>query len=178
MKKSIVVVVTLLVLGGASLLAGDKPQMSASKTIMENAANSPDLSTLVAAIKAAGLEKVLEGPGPYTLFAPSNEAFADMPKGTVENLMKPENKSQLKKVLEYHIVKGKWTTADLKKKIAEGKGTAELTSLSGEKLRIGDMGKMLMVSDLDDDLGMFTWSDLAQSNGEIDVIDNLMMPKQ
>jgi uncharacterized surface protein with fasciclin (FAS1) repeats len=178
-KKPIYLLIALLVLGMSSLLAGDKTEMVPTKTIMQNASNAADLSTLVSAIKAAGLEQLLNGPGPYTFFAPNNEAFSELPKGTLENLMKPENKNKLKKMLEMHVVQGKWTTADLKKKLEEGSGTAELTCLTGEKLHIADHGgRMLMVKDNDDDIGMFLVSDQLQSNGVIQVIDNVLSPKE
>lgn len=179
MKTPIYLFVAIALVSASSLLAGNKTEMLPTKTIMQNTSNAADLSTLVKAIKAAGLESVLEGPGPYTLFAPNNQAFSELPKGTVENLLKPENKAKLKKVLEMHIVQGKWTTADLKKKIEEGKGTAELTCLTGEKLHIADHGgRMLMVKDNDDDIGMFLISDQMQSNGVVQVIDNVLNPKE
>ncbi|HKW75121.1 MAG TPA: fasciclin domain-containing protein [Terriglobales bacterium] len=178
-KKPIYLLFAIVVLGISSLLAGDKTEMVPTKTIMQNTSNAAELSTLVSAIKAAGLEQLLEGPGPYTLFAPNNEAFSELPKGTLENLMKPENKAKLKAVLEMHLVQGKWTTADLKKKIEEGKGMAELTCMTGEKLHIADHGgRMLMVKDNDDDIGMFLVSDQLQSNGVVHVIDNVLSPKE
>jgi uncharacterized surface protein with fasciclin (FAS1) repeats len=176
MKKSIYLLFAILVLSATALVAGDKP---AAQTVMQNASNTADLSTLVKVIKAAGLESLLEGSGPYTLFAPNNEAFSELPKGTLENLLKPENKEKLKKVLEMHVVQGNWTTAALKKKVEEGKGTAELTCMTGEKLHIADHGgRMLMVKDNDDDIGMFLGSDAVQSNGVVHVIDNVLSPKE
>jgi uncharacterized surface protein with fasciclin (FAS1) repeats len=173
------VIIAILVVGFSSLFAGGQTQMAPAKTIMQNASNAAELSTLVSAIKAAGLENLLEGAGPYTLFAPNNEAFAELPKGTLENLMKPENKAKLKAVLEMHVVQGKWTTADLKKKLEEGNGTAELTCMTGEKLHIADHGgRMLMVKDNDDDIGMFLGSDQENSNGVVHVIDNVLSPKE
>ena len=178
MKKSVLLLIAIMGLGASTLVAGDKPEMSPKKTIMQNAAATPELSMLVAAIKAAGLEETLAGPGPYTLFAPKNDAITDLPKGTWDTLMKPENKEQLKKVLQFHIVAGKWTTDDLKKKIAEGKGVFDITTVEGSKLHIADHNGMhLMLRDDDDDMGMFNAWDLAQSNGVIHVIDNVMMPK-
>ncbi len=176
MKKPIYLLFAILLLSAATLLAGAKPP---AQTIMQNASNTADLSTMVKVIKAAGLESLLEGQGPYTLFAPNNEAFSELPKGTLENLLKPENKEKLKKVLEMHVVQGKWTIADLKKKIEAGKGTAELTCLAGEKLHIADHGgRMLMVKDNDDDIGMFLGSEAVQANGVVHVIDNVLSPKE
>lgn len=177
-KRPIYLLMAILVLGVSSLFAGGQTEMVPAKTIMQNASNAAELSTLVSAIKAAGLEQLLEGTGPYTFFAPNNEAFAELPKGTLENLMKPENKAKLKAVLEMHVVQGKWTTADLKKLIQE-KGTAELTCMTGEKLHIADHGgRMLMVKDNDDDIGMFLGSDQENSNGVVHVIDNVLSPKE
>lgn len=178
-KKPIYLLIAILVLGVSSLLAGDQSEAVPTQTIMQNASKAAELSTLVSAIKAAGLEELLQGTGPYTLFAPNNEAFGELPKGTLENLMKPENKAKLKAVLEMHIVQGKWTTADLKKKLEDGKGTAELTCMTGEKLHIADHGgRMLMVKDNDDDIGMFLGSDQENSNGVVHVIDNVLSPKE
>jgi uncharacterized surface protein with fasciclin (FAS1) repeats len=178
MKKAILVTVAILALAASTLAASDKAEMSATKNIMQNVAGTPDLSTLVSVIKAAGLEDMLKGPGPYTLFAPKNDAFGDLPKGTLENLMKPENKEQLKKLVQFHIVAGTWTTDDLKKKIAEGKGVFDITTVEGSKLHIADHNGMhLMLRDDDDDMGMFNAWDLKQSNGVIHIIDNVMMPK-
>lgn len=178
MKKAILITMAILGLAVSTLAAGDKVEMSPEKNIMQNVAGTPELSTLVSVIKAAGLEEMLKGQGPYTLFAPKNDAFTDLPKGTLENLMKPENKEQLKKVVQFHIVAGKWTTADLKKKIAEGKGVFDITTVEGSKLHIADHNGMhLMLRDDDDDLGMFNAWDLTQSNGVVHIIDNVMLPK-
>src|SRR3979409_677077 len=108
--------------------------MYPSKNIIENAVNSKDHTPLVAAVKAAGLVETLQGAGPFTVFAPTNEAFAKLPAGTVDTLLKPENKATLTKVLTYHVVAGKWSAADLKKQIKAGNGTAELTTVEGGKL--------------------------------------------
>ena len=130
----------ILAIAVTSALAGmDNPvvggqQMYPTKNIIENAVNSADHTTLVAAVKAAGLVETLEGPGPFTVFAPTNEAFAKLPAGTVETLLKPENKATLTKVLTYHVVAGRLSASDLKKQIKAGNGTAELTTVEGGKL--------------------------------------------
>src|SRR5271169_3814044 len=108
--------------------------MYPSKNIIQNALNSKDHTTLVAAVKAAGLVDTLQGPGPFTVFAPTNEAFAKLPAGTVESLVKPENKATLTKVLTYHVVAGRWSAAELKKQIKEGGGKAMLKTVEGEPL--------------------------------------------
>ena len=178
MKKSVFLLLAIIVFSGSSLLAGDNDHMSPTRNIMQNAENDPNLSMLVAALKATGLDKMLAEKGPYTLFAPKNQAIIELPKGTWENLTKPENKAQLTKVLKLHIMAGKWTTADLKKKIAEGKGLAAITTLEGETIHVADhAGMHLMLRDNDHDLGMFNTWDIMQSNGVIHVIDNVMMPK-
>src|SRR6202049_1345251 len=124
---------------GSPLIAAQNPmvgghEMFPAKNIVENAMNSEDHTTLVAAVKAAGLVETLEGPGPFTVFAPTNEAFAKLPASTVDTLLKPENKATLTKVLTYHVVSGKLGAAELKKQIKEGKGKAELTTVEGGKL--------------------------------------------
>ena len=185
MRHSYLLLVILLI-SAAGLLAADKnpvvggQEMLPTNTVLANLSKSADHTTFLSAIKAAGLEDQLQAAGPITVFAPTNQAFADMPKGTLENLMKPENKEQLKKLLLYNMAPGKWTTADLKKKIKESKeGTAEISSLQGAKLTLKDhSGMHLMVQSEDDDIGMFNVSDVLCSNGVIHVIDNVMMLKQ
>jgi uncharacterized surface protein with fasciclin (FAS1) repeats len=132
MKNKILAMLAVVALTVTSALAGMKnpvvggKEMYPTKNIIENAVNSADHTTLVAAVKAAGLVDTLQGAGPFTVFAPTNDAFNKLPADTVETLLKPENKDTLTKVLTYHVVAGKWGAADLKKKIKEGKGTAEL----------------------------------------------------
>src|ERR1700729_3784922 len=121
--------------------------MYPSKNIIQNAINSKDHTTLVAAVKAAGLVDTLSGPGPFTVFAPTNEAFAKLPAGTVDTLLKPENKATLTKVLTYHVVAGRWSSADLMNKIKEGHGTAELTTVEGGKLWAMSRGKEIVLKD-------------------------------
>jgi len=115
-------------------------EMYPTKNIVENAVNSADHTTLVAAVKAAGLVETLEGPGPFTVFAPTNEAFAKLPAGTVNTLLKPENKAALTKVLTYHVVSGRLSASDLKKQIKAGNGNAELTTVEGGKLWVPGPG--------------------------------------
>jgi len=139
-NKKIIITITLfaLVLTSVIAFAGNPmvggAAMYPTKDIVDNAINSADHTTLVAAVKAAGLVDTLKGTGPFTVFAPTDEAFAKLPTGTVDTLLKPENKETLTKVLTYHVVAGKWSAADLKRKIKEGKGAAELTTVSGGKL--------------------------------------------
>ena len=140
MKRKILVVMTMMGLAAMSALAGmNNPvvggkEMYPTKNIIENAVNSADHTTLVTAVKAAGLVETLEGTGPFTVFAPTNEAFNKLPAGTVDTLLKPENKATLTKVLTYHVVAGRLSSHDLMKKIKDGNGTAELTTVEGGKL--------------------------------------------
>ena len=140
MNRKFAVVLAIVAIAVSSAVAGMKnpvvggQEMYPTKNIIENAVNSADHTTLVAAVKAAGLVETLEGPGPFTVFAPTNEAFAKLPAGTVDTLLKPENKATLTKVLTYHVVSGRWSAAELKKQIKAGNGTAELTTVEGGKL--------------------------------------------
>src|SRR6201993_5427553 len=129
----VAIAVTSAVAGMNNPVVGGQ-EMYPTKDIIENAVNSADHTTLVAAVKAAGLVDTLSGPGPFTVFAPTNEAFDKLPAGTVDSLLKPENKSLLTKVLTYHVVTGRLSSSDLLKKIREGNGTAELTTVEGGKL--------------------------------------------
>ena len=159
-----------------TVMVGGAP-MYPTKNIIENAVNSADHTTLVAAVKAAGLVDTLQGAGPFTVFAPTNEAFDKLPAGTVETLLKPENKDTLTKVLTYHVVAGKWSAVDLKKKIKEGKGTAELTTVEGGKLWASlDDGQHIMLKDEKGGTALVTIADVFQSNGVIHVIDSVVMP--
>ncbi len=150
--------------------------MYPSKTIIENAANSKDHTTLVAAVKAAGLVETLEGKGPFTVFAPTNEAFDKLPPGTVDTLVKPENKAMLTKILTYHVVAGRYTAMDLMKMIKDGGGKAMLTTVEGEPLTVTQMGKHLMVTDAKGDVAKITIGDVLQSNGVIHVVDTVLIP--
>jgi uncharacterized surface protein with fasciclin (FAS1) repeats len=150
--------------------------MYPSKNIVENAVNSKDHTTLVAAVKAGGLVQTLEGPGPFTVFAPTNEAFDKLPSGTVDTLLKPENNDQLKKILTYHVVAGKMTTKDLEKAIKKGDGKAMLKTVEGGTLTASMMGDKIMLTDEKGGMATVTIRDVIQSNGVIQVVDTVLMP--
>ena len=150
--------------------------MYPSKTIVQNAMNSKDHTTLVAAVKAAGLVDTLSGPGPFTVFAPTNAAFAKLPAGTVETLVKPENKATLTKILTYHVVAGRMTAADLKANAMAHGGKAMLTTVQGEKLTVSKAGMGWKVTDAKGGSAMITIADVMQSNGVIHVVDTVLMP--
>lgn len=167
---------TLFKAASAAMLILAAPAFAQTKTIAETAVESPDFSTLVAAVSAAGLVDALKGPGPLTVFAPTNAAFAKLPAGTVETLVKPENKAALTSILTYHVVPGKVTAADLVKQIKAGKGKATLKTLGGGTLTASLMGDMVMLTDAKGGMAHVTQADLAQSNGVIHVIDTVVMP--
>jgi uncharacterized surface protein with fasciclin (FAS1) repeats len=151
--------------------------MYPSKNIIQNAVNSKDHTTLVAAVKAAGLVDTLSGPGPFTVFAPTNEAFAKLPAGTVDTLLKPENKATLTKVLTYHVVAGRMTAASLMKAVRDGEGLAKLKTVEGEDLIVKQAGPgKLTITDAKGDVAMVTIGDVLQSNGVIHVIDTVLLP--
>jgi uncharacterized surface protein with fasciclin (FAS1) repeats len=151
--------------------------MSPRKTIVDNAVNSADHTTLVAAVKAAGLVPTLEGTGPFTVFAPTNAAFDALPAGTVSNLLKPENKPTLVKILTYHVIAGDYTAAKLMDAIRQGGGTAELTTVQGEKLTFRMNGpRNIVVIDAKGNAANISTYDVMQSNGVIQVIDRVLMP--
>jgi uncharacterized surface protein with fasciclin (FAS1) repeats len=151
--------------------------MFPSKTIVANAVNSADHTTLVTAVKAAGLVDTLNGPGPFTVFAPTNAAFAALPAGTVENLVKPENKAMLSKILTYHVVAGSYDTTKLRSMIVEGNGTATLTTVNGGKLWLMMNGSSnIAVKDGKGDVADITIADVRQSNGVIQVVDHVLLP--
>jgi uncharacterized surface protein with fasciclin (FAS1) repeats len=151
--------------------------MYPTKNIVENAVNSADHTTLVAAVKAAGLVETLESPGPFTVFAPTNEAFAKLPAGTVETLLKPENKATLTKVLTYHVVPGRLSASDLKKQIKAGNGKVELTTVEGGKLWASlQNGNHIILKDEKGGTALVTIPNVFQSNGVIHVIDSVVMP--
>ncbi|OAT32848.1 beta IG-H3 family protein [Buttiauxella brennerae ATCC 51605] len=152
--------------------------MYPSKNIVENALNSKDHTTLVAAVKAAGLVETLQGPGPFTVFAPTNAAFAKLPAGTVENLVKPENKATLTSILTYHVVAGKYDMKQLEKKIKEGGGHAELKTVNGQPLWIMSNGPHnIQLKDGKGNIANISTYDVNQKNGVIDVIDTVLMPE-
>ncbi len=150
--------------------------MMADKDIIDNAVNSKDHTTLVAAVKAAGLVDTLKGPGPFTVFAPTNEAFDALPKGTVDTLLKPANKADLTKILTYHVVPGKLDAASLKAQIAAGGGKAMLKTVQGEDLTATEMNGGIALTDSKGNMAMVTTADVMQSNGVIHVIDKVLMP--
>jgi len=181
MKRSLV----LTVIGAAAMLASSAlaknptvggNEMFPTKNIIQNAVNSADHTTLVAAVKAAGLVETLEGAGPFTVFAPVNAAFAKLPAGTVENLLKPENKDTLVKILTYHVVAGNLSSAELKKEIKMGGGKAMLKTVSGGTLWAMIDGKSIVLKDQKGDVARITQADVFQSNGVIHVINTVVLP--
>ncbi|WP_082830819.1 fasciclin domain-containing protein [Cochleicola gelatinilyticus] len=199
--KSIALVAGMLVFGTGALLAQDKKMMTeekkdmkmndmskkmnpevggapmyANKNIVENAINSKDHTTLVAAVKAAGLVETLQGEGPFTVFAPTNAAFEKLPKGTVETLLKPENKKQLQEVLTYHVIAGKMDAKTIAKAIKDNKGTARFTTVNGGKLTAMMDGKNLVLTDENKNTATVTIANVYQSNGVIHVVDTVVLP--
>jgi uncharacterized surface protein with fasciclin (FAS1) repeats len=159
-----------------TVMVGGAP-MYPSKNIIQNAVNSKDHTTLVAAVKAAGLVDTLEGPGPFTVFAPTNAAFAKLPDGTVATLLKPENKGTLTTVLTYHVVPGRMTAVSLMKAVKDGGGEAHLKTVAGEDLVVKQDGPgKLTVTDAKGDVANVTTADVLQSNGVIHVIDTVLLP--
>ena len=151
-------------------------KMYTTKNIIANASKSADHTTLVAAVKAAGLVKTLEGKGPFTVFAPTNEAFSALPPDTVPTLLKPENKATLTGILTYHVVAGDLTASKLDKLIKKGGGKAELTTVNGAKLTAMMSGDKLMLKDDKGGEATVTIADVKQSNGVIHVVDKVLMP--
>ncbi|WP_298673064.1 fasciclin domain-containing protein [uncultured Sphingomonas sp.] len=173
---------TALVAGATASIAAMKDPMVGgaamypTKNIIQNAVNSKDHTTLVAAVKAADLVDTLSGPGPFTVFAPTNEAFAKLPAGTVDTLLKPENKAQLTAVLTYHVVPGRITAAAIAANAAKHMGKATYTTVQGEPLTFMKSGRAWWVMDGKGDKGKITIANVMQSNGVIHVIDAVMMP--
>lgn len=160
----------------SSVMVGGAPMLP-SKTIVGNAVNSADHTTLVAAVKAAGLVDTLEGPGPFTVFAPVDSAFAALPPGTVDQLMKPGSRATLTSVLTYHVVPGELDSAALRQRVDAGGGMAELQTVNGETLTIKANGPTnLVIEDEKGDVATISTYDVYQSNGVIHVIDEVLLP--
>ncbi len=169
-----------LMLSGTAIAKGNPmvggAAMYPTKTIVENAVNSKDHTTLVAAVKAAGLVDTLNSPGPFTVFAPTNAAFAKLPAGTVDTLLKPESKAMLTSVLTYHVVPGRISAADIAANAKAHKGMATYTTVQGEKLMFTKAGMGWKITDSKGHSGKITIANVDQSNGVIHVIDTVMMP--
>ena len=150
--------------------------MYPSKNIVQNAVNSKDHTTLVAAVKAAGLVPTLESNGPFTVFAPTNEAFKKLPEGTVQTLLKPETKDKLKSILTYHVVSGRLTAKDLMEKAKAGGGKAEIKTVEGAPLTVEEKDGKLWLIDAKGDKAEVTIANVMQSNGVIHVINTVMLP--
>ena len=181
MKKTVLVAVATLFLAGTAYAAAENTvggaAMYSNKTIVANASQSKDHTTLVAAVKAAGLVDTLNGKGPFTVFAPTNEAFAALPQGTVDTLLKPENKAQLSKILTYHVLPGRLDAKDLAADIKKGNGKAVLKTVAGEPLTFMQQGGRMMVADQSGNTADVTIADVAQSNGVVHVVDKVLLPK-
>lgn len=150
--------------------------MYPAKNIVENASAAPNLKTLVAAVKAAGLVETLASPGPFTVFAPTDDAFAKLPAGTVETLVKPENKATLTSILTYHVVPGKVTAADVVALIKKGGGKAQIKTVQGGTLTASLQGQNVVLTDAKGGKSIVTQTDVMQSNGVVHVIDTVVMP--
>jgi uncharacterized surface protein with fasciclin (FAS1) repeats len=170
------VAIASLTFAAKNPIVGGK-EMFPNKNIIENAVNSADHTTLVAAVKAAGLVDTLQGKGPFTVFAPTNAAFAKLPAGTVDTLLKPENKQALTKVLTYHVVAGRLSSMDLRKQIKAGKGTATLNTVSGGMLWAMMQGNDVVLKDEKGATATVTQANVFQSNGVIHVIDAVVLPQ-
>jgi uncharacterized surface protein with fasciclin (FAS1) repeats len=183
-KKSILAASAVFCLAVTSLAASAQMKdpdvggaaMYPNKTIVANAVNSPIHTTLVAAVKAAGLVDTLNSAGPFTVFAPTNDAFAKLPAGTVETLLKPENKATLVKILTYHVVAGRVSAKQLEKMIKKGGGTATLTTVQGGTLKASMSGSSIVLTDEKGGTATVTTADVFQSNGVIHVIDAVLLP--
>jgi uncharacterized surface protein with fasciclin (FAS1) repeats len=179
--KKIVQMCVITLAAAAAIFAANNPmvgghEMFPSKTIVQNALNSDDHTTLVAAVKAAGLVDTLEGPGPFTVFAPTNEAFAKLPAGTVDTLLMADNKATLAKILTYHVVSGRMDSKDIAKAIKASNGKATLATVSGGKLWASMQGKDLILTDEKGGMAKVTVANVYQSNGVIHVIDSVLLP--
>lgn len=182
MKKVFFVIASALLVNVATAQMSEKTvevggaPMYPSKNIVANAVNSADHTTLVAAVKAAGLVETLQSAGPFTVFAPTNMAFGKLPAGTVESLVKPENKATLTKILTYHVVAGKLDASAIAALIKEGNGSATLKTVSGGILKATMKGKKLILTDEKGGMSTITIANVYQSNGVIHVIDTLVLP--
>jgi uncharacterized surface protein with fasciclin (FAS1) repeats len=183
LKKSLLASAAFAVLALTSITASAQTDpkvggadMYPTKTIVENAIASPIHKTLVAAVKAAGLVDTLNSAGPFTVFAPTDAAFAKLPAGTVDTLVKPESHDTLVKILTYHVVPGKISTKDMDKMIKDGGGKATLKTVQGEDLTISGGGKKITITDAKGGTAMITVANVYQSNGVIQVIDSVLMP--
>ena len=180
-RKFLSVAFIALVFGATSFAQKTKmvggAAMYPTKNIIENAVNSKDHTTLVAAVKAADLVETLQSKGPFTVFAPTNAAFDKLPKGTVETLLKPENKKMLQTILTYHVVAGKMNSMDIAKAIKMGKGKATMKTVRGGTLTAWMKGKKLYITDENGNSAQVTIADVNQSNGVIHVIDAVVLPK-
>ena len=179
--RTLIAAAAIVLSGTSAAYAKSNPMvggaaMYPTRNIVENAVNSKDHTTLVAAVKAASLVDTLMGPGPFTVFAPTNAAFAALPAGTVDTLLKPENKAMLTSVLTYHVVAGRITAADIAAKAKAHRGKATYTTLQGGTLTFMKSGMGWMISDGKGDSGKITAANVIQSNGVIHVIDTVMMP--
>jgi uncharacterized surface protein with fasciclin (FAS1) repeats len=183
MKKTFAAALLALALGLTAVAAQAQKDpmvggsaMYPTKNIIQNAIESKDHTTLVAAVKAGGLVETLEGPGPFTVFAPTNEAFAKLPAGTVDDLLKPENKATLDKILTYHVVPGRVSSKDLMKLIKAGGGKAMVKTVEGEDLTAAVVGGKIVLTDTKGGTSTVTIADVFQSNGVIHVVDAVLMP--
>lgn len=177
----LVLALGMSVTASAQMMNGGNPMvggaaMYKTKNIVENAVNSKDHTTLVAAVQAAGLVDTLKSAGPFTVFAPVNSAFDKLPAGTVEMLLKPENKAMLTKILTYHVIAGNFDSKAIAKTIKKGNGKAEFTTVAGGKLWAMMDGKNLILTDEKGGRSMVTIADVRQSNGIIHVVDSVLMP--
>jgi len=184
-KKNLVALLIVAAVAAVPALAADNmagtkmvggAAMYPSKDIIDNAVNSKDHTTLVAAVKAAGLVDTLKGKGPFTVFAPTNAAFDKLPAGTVDGLLKPEAKATLTKILTYHVVAGKWSSADIAKGIKAGNGSMAIKTVSGGTLTAMMQGSKLVLKDEKGGMSTVTIADVNQSNGVIHVVDTVLMP--
>lgn len=167
---------TAAIAGGQSYPTVGGAPMYPTKTIVENAVNSADHKTLVAAVKAAGLVDTLSSKGPFTVFAPTDAAFAKLPAGTVETLVKPENKATLTKILTYHVVPGRLTAADIAALAKKNGGKATLTTVEGQTITVAEHGGRWAITDAKGGMSHITQADVGQSNGVIHVVDAVLLP--